>query len=140
MVGEVARNKALALVLGKAVVTDTNGAAVDLSDFVVTEEDEDEAEAEVVAEAEEVVEDAEAADAIIEAEEKPKKKAPAKKKAAGEEGRRRVVSTDHHREGRSRSRGRPFRVPRRRTDAAPHAVRRLERPHRRRLGRRRRPR
>lgn len=82
MVGEVARNKALALVLGKAVVTDTNGAAVDLSDFVVTEEDEDEAKAEVVAEAEELVEEAEAADAIIEAEEKPKKKAPAKKKAA----------------------------------------------------------
>ena len=79
MVGEVARNKALALVLGKAVVKDSNGAVVDLSDFVVTD-DEDEAEAEVVDEAEEIVEAAEEADAIIEAEEKPK--APAKKKAA----------------------------------------------------------
>jgi trigger factor len=34
MVGEVARNKALAIVLGKAVVKDSDGRAVDLSEFV----------------------------------------------------------------------------------------------------------
>ncbi|TQL54239.1 trigger factor [Subtercola boreus] len=33
MVGEVARNKALAIVLDKAVVTDSNGKAVDVSEF-----------------------------------------------------------------------------------------------------------
>ncbi|MGO2659456.1 trigger factor [Mycetocola reblochoni] len=39
MVGEVARNKALAVVLGKVTVTDTNGAAVDLSGFVPSEDE-----------------------------------------------------------------------------------------------------
>ena len=63
LVGEVARNKALAIALGKVKVVDTNGKPVDLSDFVVTD---DEAEAE--------------ADAA--ADEKPAKKAPAKKAAA----------------------------------------------------------
>ncbi|MEX0158106.1 MULTISPECIES: trigger factor [unclassified Microbacterium] len=63
LVGEVARNKALAIALGKVKVVDTNGKPVDLSDFVVTD---DEAEAE--------------ADAT--ADEKPAKKAPAKKAAA----------------------------------------------------------
>jgi len=66
LVGEVARNKALAIVLGKVKVVDTNGKAVDLSDFIVTD---DEAEA-----------DAEASEAP--AEEKPAKKAPAKKAPA----------------------------------------------------------
>ncbi|MBW8763145.1 MAG: trigger factor [Microbacterium sp.] len=66
LVGEVARNKALAIALGKVKVVDTNGKAVDLSDFIVTD---DEAEA-----------DAEAAEAP--AEEKPAKKAPAKKAPA----------------------------------------------------------
>ncbi|OIJ32198.1 MULTISPECIES: trigger factor [unclassified Microbacterium] len=67
LVGEVARNKALAIALGKVKVVDTNGKAVDLSDFVVTD---DEAEAE--------------GEKAPEAEEKPaaKKKAPAKKPAA----------------------------------------------------------
>ncbi|WP_292791284.1 MULTISPECIES: trigger factor [unclassified Microbacterium] len=67
LVGEVARNKALAIALGKVKVVDTNGKAVDLSDFVVTD---DEAEAE--------------GEKASEAEEKPaaKKKAPAKKPAA----------------------------------------------------------
>lgn len=67
LVGEVARNKALAIALGKVKVVDTNGKAVDLSDFVVTD---DEAEAE--------------GEKAPEAEEKPaaKKKAPAKKAAA----------------------------------------------------------
>lgn len=67
LVGEVARNKALAIALGKVKVVDTNGRAVDLSDFVVTD---DEAESED--------------EKPAEAEEKPaaKKKAPAKKAAA----------------------------------------------------------
>ncbi len=67
LVGEVARNKALAIALGKVKVVDTNGKAVDLSDFVVTD---DEAEAE--------------GEKAAEAGEKPaaKKKAPAKKAAA----------------------------------------------------------
>ncbi|WP_337005239.1 MULTISPECIES: trigger factor [unclassified Microbacterium] len=62
LVGEVARNKALAIALGKVKVVDSNGKAVDLSDFIVTD---DEAETE-----------------SAEAEEKPAKKAPAKKPAA----------------------------------------------------------
>ncbi|WP_294978115.1 trigger factor [uncultured Microbacterium sp.] len=74
MVGEVARNKALAIALGKVSVVDTNGKAVDLTGFVV--EDEAEAEAEVVAEAEEIADEAAAAEA------KPTKKAPARKPAA----------------------------------------------------------
>ncbi|WP_299086873.1 trigger factor [uncultured Microbacterium sp.] len=72
MVGEVARNKALAIVLGKVTVVDTNGKAVDLTGFVA---EEDEAEAEVVEEAQEIA-DAAADDAA------PAKKAPAKKPAA----------------------------------------------------------
>jgi len=62
MVGEVARNKALAIALGKVKVVDTNGKAVDLTGFVATDEDETEADAP--------------------ADEKPAKKAPAKKAAA----------------------------------------------------------
>jgi trigger factor len=45
MVGEVARNKALAIVLGRAVVTDSNGKAVDLSEFTAVDENPDEAAA-----------------------------------------------------------------------------------------------
>ena len=42
IVGEVRRRKALAAVLGKATVTDSEGVAVDLSDFVsVATEDEE---------------------------------------------------------------------------------------------------
>ncbi|RLP74940.1 trigger factor [Mycetocola tolaasinivorans] len=40
MVGEVARNKALAIVLGKVKVVDTTGADVDLSGFIPSDEDE----------------------------------------------------------------------------------------------------
>lgn len=78
MVGEVARNKALAIALGKVSVVDTNGKAVDLNGFVVEDEAEAEAEAEaeVVAEAEEIADEAAAAEA------KPAKKAPARKPAA----------------------------------------------------------
>ncbi|MBY6062271.1 trigger factor [Microbacterium esteraromaticum] len=72
LVGEVARNKALAATLGKVKIVDSNGTAVDLSAFIGDAEDEaaDEAPADE-APAEEAP-----------AEEKPKKKAPAKKKAA----------------------------------------------------------
>ncbi|GAB3598836.1 trigger factor [Microbacterium tumbae] len=72
LVGEVARNKALAIALGRVKVVDTNGKAVDLTDFVAVE-DESEAEASVASEA-----PAEKAPAR-----KPAaKKAPAKKPAA----------------------------------------------------------
>ncbi|MFE5408771.1 trigger factor [Microbacterium sp. NPDC056569] len=82
IIGEVARNKALAVALGKVNVVDTNGKPVDLSGFVATEDEE-----EVVEEAEEIADAAADADAVIEAEEaaaaeKPAKKAPARKPAA----------------------------------------------------------
>lgn len=82
MVGEVARNKALAVALGRVNVVDTNGKVVDLTGFVATDEDDAE---EVIEEAQEIADAAADADAVIEAEEKPKKKAPAKKKAADKE-------------------------------------------------------
>ncbi|MCD2497212.1 MULTISPECIES: trigger factor [Microbacterium] len=65
LVGEVARNKALAVALGKVTVVDTDGKAVDLSDFVAIEDDAEESPAEEAP-----------------AEEKPAKKAPAKKAPA----------------------------------------------------------
>ncbi|MEJ1920906.1 trigger factor [Microbacterium sp. KHB019] len=62
LVGEVARNKALAIALGKVKVVDSNGKPVDLSSLVAVDDEDESAEA--------------AAD------EKPAKKAPAKKPAA----------------------------------------------------------
>ncbi|MFS4506438.1 trigger factor [Clavibacter sp. Sh2141] len=90
MVGEVARNKALAVVLDKAKVVDADGKVVDVTEFtqpvvrdadaVVEEPADADAEA-VVADA--PAEEEAAAPAAEEAPaEKPKKKAPAKKKAA----------------------------------------------------------
>ncbi|QYF75068.1 trigger factor [Cryobacterium sp. PAMC25264] len=74
MVAEVARNKALAIALGKAEVTDSNGATVDLSEFTAVVDDEPAAdEATDEAASDEAVEEAPAAEA------KPKKKAAAKK-------------------------------------------------------------
>lgn len=64
ILGEVTRNKALAVALGKTKVVDKAGKAVDLGAFVAVDTDE---------------EGDEAAEAV---EEKPKKKAPAKKAAA----------------------------------------------------------
>jgi len=81
MIGEVSRNKALAVALGKVTVVDSNGKPVDLTGFVALD-DEELAEEEVVDEAQEIADAAADAEAVIEAEEKPKKKAPAKKKAA----------------------------------------------------------
>jgi trigger factor len=80
IVGEVARNKALAVALGKVSVVDANGAPVDLTGFVAVDDEE-----EVVEEAEEIADAAAEADAIVEAEEaeaadeKPAKKAAKKK-------------------------------------------------------------
>ncbi|GAA3904018.1 trigger factor [Microbacterium invictum] len=68
MVGEVARNKALAIALGKVAVVDTAGNTVDLSGFAAVE-DEDESAEDAPAEA-------------AAAEEAPVKKAPAKKAPA----------------------------------------------------------
>lgn len=96
MVGEVARNKALAIALGKVTVVDTNGKPVDLTGFVAVEgEEPTDASEEVVEEAQEIADAAADADAVVEAEEAPaeeapkkapaKKRAPAKKKAADSE-------------------------------------------------------
>ncbi|MFG6278191.1 trigger factor [Microbacterium sp. 5K110] len=85
MVGEVARNKALAIALGKVTVVDSNGKPVDLAGFIAVE-GEEAAEDEVVEEAQEIADAAADADAVIEAgeaaaEEEAPKKAPAKKRA-----------------------------------------------------------
>lgn len=76
ILGEVTRNKALAVALGKANVVDKAGNAVDLGAFVAVDTDED---TEVV--------DEPAAEEATEAAEAPAKKAPAKKaeKADGAE-------------------------------------------------------
>jgi trigger factor len=86
MVAEVARNKALAIALGKAEVVDSNGATVDLSEFTAVVDDEaadaeatdDAADTDADAETTEAA-DAEATDEAPVAEAKPKKKAAAKK-------------------------------------------------------------
>lgn len=64
MIGEVARNKALAIALGKVTVLDSNGKTVDLTGFAA-EDDE-----------------AETSEDEVPVEEKPAKKAPAKKAPA----------------------------------------------------------
>ncbi|MBO1741142.1 trigger factor [Leifsonia sp. TF02-11] len=81
MVGEVARNKALAIILGKTEVVDTNGKKVDLTEFVALPEDAADEDAVDESAADEV---AEAPAEEPAAEEKPKKRA-AKKKAADAE-------------------------------------------------------
>jgi len=99
MVGEVARNKALAIALGKVKVVDTDGAPVDLTGFAAIEDEaDDQAEAEAEekpakkapakkapakkAPAKKAASKEADADAAAEVEEKPAKKAPAKKAAA----------------------------------------------------------
>jgi len=80
LVGEVARNKALAVALGRVNVVDTNGAPVDLAGFIAVE-DEEAAEEDVVEEAQEIADaaaDAEAEEAAEAADEKPKKAAKKK--------------------------------------------------------------
>ena len=76
MVGEVARNKALAIALGKVSVVDTDGKPVDLTGFVAVEGEEA-----VADDAEEAPADDAAADDAP-AEKAPAKKAPAKKAPA----------------------------------------------------------
>ncbi|MFT4212783.1 MAG: trigger factor [Microbacterium sp.] len=78
LVGEVGRNKALAIALGRVNVVDTDGKSVDLAGFVALE-DEPAAEADVVEEAEEITEAA-AEEPVAAA--TPAKKVPAKKPAA----------------------------------------------------------
>jgi len=68
MVAEVARNKALAIALGKAEVVDSNGVTVDLGEFVAVDTD-DEADAAADAD-EDLAGDDDAADAANEADEK----------------------------------------------------------------------
>jgi trigger factor len=82
MVGEVARNKALAIVLGKAEVTDSNGAKVDLSEFTALPDDEEDGENvfEEVVETADAEAETEGDEAPAEEAAKPKKKAAAKKK------------------------------------------------------------
>ena len=83
MIGEVARNKALAIALSRVTVVDSNGKPVDLTGFVAIE-DEPAAEEDVVAEAEEIA-DAAADEAPADkpaAKKAPAKKAPAKKAPA----------------------------------------------------------
>jgi trigger factor len=76
MVGEVARNKALAIALGKVTVVDTNGKTVDLTGFIAVDDDDDAADdAEATAEPEAPAKKAPAKKA-------PAKKAPAKKAEA----------------------------------------------------------
>jgi trigger factor len=78
MVGEVARNKALAIVLGRVKVVDSKGKPVDLSEFIAVPEDD----------AEQLIGDIEADEAAASADaeeapaEKPAKKPAAKKAAA----------------------------------------------------------
>ncbi|HWU46599.1 MAG TPA: trigger factor [Humibacter sp.] len=93
MVGEVARNKALAIVLGRAKVTDSNGGAVDLTEFTTPPAELAEAEAASDAVSSVSVDVPQASDPEVssvdeakpadeEPAEKPAKKTPAKKKAA----------------------------------------------------------
>ncbi|MHA7155137.1 trigger factor [Arthrobacter sp. TMN-50] len=89
IVGEVRRRKALAKVLELAVVKDSSGAVVDLSDFVRPGDEAADAQSEVEApgdEANESTPDVPSEDAPSEApvEKKPAKKAPAAKKPAVE--------------------------------------------------------
>jgi trigger factor len=78
MVGEVARNKALAIALGKVTVVDTNGKTVDLTGFIAVDDEDASADAEPEAEAEA---EAEAPAKKASAKKASAKKAPAKKAA-----------------------------------------------------------
>ncbi|QEO15819.1 trigger factor [Agromyces intestinalis] len=77
MVGEVARNKALAIALGKAKVADASGNAVDLSEFTAVAGDDEPEAAESVQD--EVVETAAETEPAEEAPKKPARKRAAKK-------------------------------------------------------------
>jgi len=76
MVGEVARNKALAIILGKVKVVDTDGKPVDLAEFTAIADDTDATDEAPAAES--ATEEAPAEEAPA-AEEKPKKRSTKKK-------------------------------------------------------------
>ncbi|SDH30467.1 trigger factor [Leifsonia sp. 98AMF] len=78
MVGEVARNKALAIVLGKVKVVDTDGKPVDLAEFTAIADGDDTDAADEAPTAESATEEAPAEEAPA-AEEKPKKRSTKKK-------------------------------------------------------------
>ncbi|WP_020074914.1 trigger factor [Cryocola sp. 340MFSha3.1] len=78
MVGEVARNKALAIILGKVKVVDTDGKPVDLAEFTAIADGDDTDAADEAPAAEPATEEAPAEEAPA-AEEKPKKRSTKKK-------------------------------------------------------------
>jgi trigger factor len=86
MVGEVARSKAISIVLGKAVVTDEAGNAVDLSEFAAVQNVEDDSDIILQAEPQPTEDEAveSAAEAIAEANKPAKKAKKSSKKAADE--------------------------------------------------------
>jgi trigger factor len=88
MFGEVARSKAIGVLLGKIEVVDTTGAAVDLSEFVVANPVGDVADEETDVPVEQIA-DAEAEtivdEPVAEAPAAPKKRAPRKKAEAKQE-------------------------------------------------------
>jgi trigger factor len=81
MVGEVARNKALAIALGKAKVTDAEGNAVDLSEFTAVPDAEETAAADESVADEAVVDEAPEAETTPEAAEPEAPKKPARKRS-----------------------------------------------------------
>ena len=78
MVGEVARNKALAIILGKVKVVDTDGKPVDLAEFTAIADGDDTDAADEAPTADSGTEEAPAEEAPA-AEEKPKKRSTKKK-------------------------------------------------------------
>lgn len=95
MVGEVARNKALAIALGKVTVVDTNGKPVDLTGFAAEDEAEtaDEA-AEVPADKPAAKKKAPAKKAAAATDEAPAEKAPAKKAPAKKAAAKKAAAAD----------------------------------------------
>ncbi|MET3567523.1 trigger factor [Leifsonia sp. 563] len=79
MVGEVARNKALAIVLGKVKVVDTDGKPVDLAEFTAIADGDDTDAADEAPVADESATEEAAAEEAPAAEEKPKKRSTKKK-------------------------------------------------------------
>ncbi|MGO4300001.1 trigger factor [Leifsonia sp. RAF41] len=79
MVGEVARNKALAIILGKVKVVDSNGKPVDLAEFTAIADDADADADDAAATDTDAATEAAPADEAPAAEEKPKKRSTKKK-------------------------------------------------------------
>jgi trigger factor len=103
LVGEVARNKALAIALGKVTVVDSEGKTVDLTGFIAEEVGEDagdaaaESAAEESAATESAAEESVAEDSAAEpAENAPAKKGAAKKPAAKKPAAKKPAAKNHH--------------------------------------------